>query len=102
MMSKTFRRKNANPEDVRWVLREWCDWFQHTWIDPKSEEGKRRLAKYHSDKRGYRGEPGPSWFRNMTVQRPLRREGVTQLKKYLLDPETEVILEAKPPLDYWT
>jgi hypothetical protein len=101
-MSKTFRRKQTR-DDLRWVLREYVHRAPDRSIHPHSKEGKKLLARYHADMgTNLWREPGPSWFRNITVQRPLRREGSRQLKKYLLNPETEVILDAKPPLVYWS
>ncbi len=102
-MTKTFRRKEPR-DDLRWLLRDY-DYYRGydvQTIDPRSDEGKKRLAMYHAD--GYRGhkEPGPSWYRNLTAERPQRREAKKQLRKYLKNPEMEVILEAKVPLDYWT
>ncbi len=68
-----------------------------------SKEGKRRIAKYFSDSGTHNfKEPGPHWFRNLTSDRPNRRKAKAELRKYLLDPEYEVVLDAKPPLPYWT
>lgn len=69
----------------------------------KSVEGKKRLAKFHSDA-GTHGckEPGPAWWRNMTAERPNRRKAKRELQKYLVDNEYEPIIEAKPRLEYWT
>lgn len=106
-MSRTFRRKNETRE-YDWVLRDWDNWV---WSLPtvrpvftiESKSGKKALAKYHSDAGTHScKEPGPSWFRKITRQRPLRREGKNKLRKFMLDEEIEVIIEEKPPLEYWT
>lgn len=113
-MSRTYRRKNAR-EEYYWVLREYNSdygynddgtWYYQSWYSYHSEdsdEGRKRLSHYHSDAGTFKHkEPGPSWFRNFYSQRPLRRHGKRELKKFLLDPEYEPIIEAKPPLPYWT
>ncbi len=101
-MSKTFRRKQPR-DDYSWVLSAYVYRGPDRRIDPRSKEGKYELARYHSDMgTNLWREPGPSWYRTITRQRPLRREGARQLKKYLLNPEMEVIIEEMPPLEYWS
>jgi hypothetical protein len=109
-MSRTFRRKNVTQE-YYWILRDW-DWAYNTYsicygcrkiIDPKSQQAKNLLAKYHSDSGTHAcKEPGPAWYRNVTRQRPLRREGKEQLRKFMLNEEHEVMITENPPLEYWT
>jgi hypothetical protein len=69
---------------------------------PDSIEGKKRKNEYHSDRAERSKEPGPSWFRNMLVERPQRRDAKNQLRKFMLDSEYEVILNAQDKLEYWT
>ena len=112
-MSRTFRRKNETQE-YYWVLRDWdAYWYfrgytyesvaRYTNYLPKSKEGKKLLNKYHGDAGTHQcKEPGPSWYRRITRQVPLRRSSKEQLRKFMLDEEFEVIIEENPPLEYWT
>lgn len=105
-MSRTYRRKNVPWCDKQWLFCNHYGWG--TWATtrqefvPTIERHREILAKYHAD--GYRGhkEPGPSWFRNLTVQRPARRGGREELRKFLLDPEYDPNIVAMPYLEYWT
>jgi hypothetical protein len=109
-MSRTFRRKNEMQE-YQWVLRDW-DWSYNTYgicygqrktYDRDSKEAITALVRYHSDAGTHQcREPGPSWFRNLTSQRPHRRSSKEQLRKFILDQEFEVIIEDNPHLEYWT
>ncbi len=105
-MSRTFR-KRKNPDffsDIKWVLQDW-DWKtrETVLIDPKSDEAKRRLARWKSDAGTHKcREPGPSWYRRIMRQVPLRREGKEELRKFMLNEEHEVMITENPPLPYWT
>ncbi len=104
-MSRTFRRKNCTYEEYDWVLLSWAGYSLHVSrirLDKKSKEGKKRLARYHSDAGGYYKEPGPAWYRRIVAQVPLRRSSKNELRKFMLNEELEVIIETKPPLPYWT
>ncbi len=109
-MSRTIRRKSETHE-YSWVLRDWDTFFNTYGIcygtrityDPKSKYGKKALAEFHSDAGTFEGkEPGPSWFRNLTTERPQRREAKRQLHKFMLDEEFEVMLNPMDHLEYWT
>lgn len=107
-MSRTFRRKVPHGKtDIKYELFDYvnwpCNWMHPTPIDPKSKEGKRRIARYRSDGGTVRfKEPGPSWYRHLTVERPQRLEARRQLRRFFRDKDYAVILNAKEPLDYWT
>lgn len=103
-MSRTYRRKNET-KDLWWVITDYtyirplCMFIRYRMSDA---EAKVALAKYHSDAyRGFR-EPGPRWYRNLTAERPQRREAVRQLREYMKDSEFVVILPPKNKLKYWT
>ena len=106
-MSKTYRRKKGDQSDLEWHLTELVRipgtyrWI-HIPIKQGTQEYKKLVAEYHSDRYRHFKEPGPAWFRNLTTERPQRREVARQLHKYKMDPDYEVILNAKDPLDYWT
>jgi hypothetical protein len=77
--------------------------FLFMWEVPKPQKEQRRIdALEHRDRSSYFKEPGPAFFRNLYTERPLRRESKRQLKKFLLTPEFEVILDSKGKLEYWT
>ena len=66
-----------------------------------SEEGKKRLAKFHSDRKWrYWNHIGPGWFHNLYSQRPYRRDAKRQIKRYI-DNDIDVQLVRKPKREYW-
>lgn len=89
-MSKTFRRKNYS-RDLSWVLRDWdfsddnLNVGRRIKIDPHSKEGKKRLARYHSDAARFMGN-APSWYCRF-FQKEARIEARRQLHRYLRHPE---------------
>lgn len=114
-MSRTYRRKSGDQSDLHWVLRDrdwiWVDgddlYQRHcvveTHVDRNSKEGKKRLAKYYSDAGTHRcREPGPMWFIRETAQRPYRRRANNEIRKFMRNPEHEVMIESMPHRDYWT
>jgi hypothetical protein len=121
-MSRTYRRKGGKGWwyghiDLYWVLREFhydrvysddgesyrfVRWYEHH--SPKSKEGKKRVAKFHSDAATFAGGGkghGPSWFINEYVQRPHRRDAAREIHKWMKDEDYEVIIESKPKREYW-
>jgi soluble lytic murein transglycosylase-like protein len=101
-MSRTYRDKGHNFFYTRdWVLHDYNANGDRIRIDPKSKEGRKRLAKQRADKTMTWKEPGPAWFRNLTTERPQRRKAKAQLYRYVRGEEFEVMLEAKAPRDYW-
>jgi hypothetical protein len=99
--------KDGVPWDaVEWVRYDpswyWCEHYEFRY-KKTSKEGKKRIAKYFSDNGTYKcKEPGPHWYRNLYTERPNRRKTKRELQKFMLDNEYEPMIEAKPPLDYWT
>lgn len=87
---------------VRWVE---CEPLYDVRYSRNSKEGKRRIAKWHSDRgvTSYK-EPGPSWFKNMTVNRPNRRFYEREIQKWFDDPDYEVQTYKRlyKYADYWT
>jgi hypothetical protein len=72
-------------------------------IDPKSEQGRKILAKAKRDKTVRFKEPGPAWFRNLFEERPLRRSSKRELQKFMADEDYEPIIDARQRKRvYWT
>lgn len=111
-MSRTYRRKTTNR--INWA----CDLeyyiSEHIRVEgtytyvsvpyPKASKAhKKGLARYHSDgaTNNFK-EPGPSFFRNLTAERPHRRDSKEQLRKWTYNEAYEVMILSKPKLDYWT
>ena len=97
-MSRTYRRVNKTHE-YSWVLREWewvgdREWLKATIIDPRSEEGRRRLANFHSDAGcgSYKDCGAPHWYCNRR-ERTRRMEARAELFRFMQRPDTyEVML----------
>ena len=114
-MSRTFRRKQGHGwsygdyslrdalTDRDYIRYEYGEWWRYCWfnviIDPKSKEGKKRIAKFHSDATTVT-QNGPAWFITMQ-QRCYRRNAKRELHKFFQDEEHEVIIADKPKLEYW-
>ena len=121
-MSRTIRFRKTN-HIPWWADYEWKNWqeiteeeffstkydrklYSSNWrskvLYEKKVETKTTFWKIHRDQKFGCKEPGPSWFRNLTSERPQRREGKRQLDKFLLDPDFEVLLDGKVHLEYYT
>lgn len=119
-MSRTIRRKQGigwcyGPRTISDQLEDYCyewivwpgdDKYLHlrrgvVYIDPKSKEGKKRIAKFHSDAGHWHSKGGPSWWICQYMQRPYRRDAKRQIQKALNDDNYEVIIQDKPKRDYW-
>jgi hypothetical protein len=111
-MSRTYRRRNLkefsyyeNPlRESGYVYdEEGNGWWGRYFIDPRSKEGKRRLAQFHSDRgHGWMNWKGPSWFHLMFEQVPYRAWCRQQIIHWMKDPENrDVVLPSKPSREYW-
>lgn len=114
-MSRTYRFKGEDKYRIidSWVLEEyeyvWIDkgngyqWREWTTvhIDQNSKEGKKRLARFHSDKKRHvMVWNAPGWFNRLFSQKPHRMAAKKELHKFKLDPEHEVII-SKPHQEYY-
>lgn len=109
-MSRTYRR--TKNDDNRWNGKNWAiseynyneyGVFSRMYFDKQSVEYARRIAKYHSDAGTHSfKEPGPSWFRNLYSQRPLRRQSRVILQRFVQGEDFDVIINENPKLPYWT
>jgi hypothetical protein len=95
-MSRTYRRRRQRHE-YRWVLRDW-KWCNHilvpVLIDARSKEGRRAIARFHSDaERTMRSGP-PSWYRRIFKIR-LRTRNIRQLRRWFNDPEYDPVFHPR-------
>lgn len=112
-MSRTYRRTKERHrrgwfDDEYWYTSEWVrnevGMISHRERYPKdSIEYKKGYARYHSDAGTHCcKEPGPSWFRNLYSDRPLRRKSKNELRKFMANEEYEPVVDRKGKLPYWT
>ena len=116
-MSRTYRRKSEKDRPSRkrlqWLKSEFMEWHSYAWstftlsyltkLEPGTKTYQERMAEYHSDAGTTNfKEPGPSWYRKLTTERPLRRRNKNELRKFILDNDYEPMIESKGRLDYWT
>lgn len=114
-MSRTYRRRkttqNGMWSDLNFytseVVHPWGEFWYTAYVRvpyPKdSPEYKKGKAKFHSDSgtTSFK-EPGPSWYRRMTTERPAKRKAKRELQKFMYNEEYEPMILPKEPLDYWT
>lgn len=84
-MSRTYRcKKDKHLIEYHSILRDWNYYpsLEYYIFEPNSKEGRKRLAKFHSDNACYiRNWHGPSWYHNLYSQRPYRRDCKKQIQK---------------------
>ena len=87
-MSRTKRRVHSHHQDSWWILRDWdyTDGYRLIQIDPRSKEGRKRLARYHSDAQRTMSGPAPAWYCNI-FQKSARQEARRQLHLFFKNPE---------------
>lgn len=104
-MSRTYRFKKAKYK-TKIALLDWV-WLtpvtlHKVYCDPKSEEGKKRLARCCSDKKwSFYNWKGPSSFHTLFSQRPYRRDVKAQIHRSLRDEDFDVQILRKPKREYW-
>jgi len=89
-MSRTYRRKNQT-HGLYWVLRDYTRaagataGFMYVPVDipARSAEGRKRLAKYHSDHAFVDGQ-APHWFRKLFKRRQ-RMGHLAEIARWLKD-----------------
>lgn len=71
-MARTYRRKQKTHEYC-WLLTDWRRGPGRVRVDPASPEGRRRLARFHSDaQRTLR--MAPAWYRRVDEHQKRHRE----------------------------
>jgi len=86
-MSCTYRRRGARHE-YRWVLRALvfeAGAFREIRIEPRSLQGRRALARFHSDAESTMRSAAPRWYRRAFDHR-LRTFNDRELRRWLADP----------------
>ena len=104
-MSRTYRYRKDE-----WIIKnslyDWV-WNKETWsthkikIDPRSKEGKVKIAKTKADSHyGWDGN-GPGWFIREYIQSPYRVKCKKEITRYIQGKIEDVVLESKPHRVYW-
>jgi len=95
-MSRTYRRRSERHEYC-WVL---CDWNAdapsgaRAMLDRHSREGRRAIARFHSDAEFTMRSGAPHWFRRI-FKRRLRNANARQLRRWLLNPGYDPVMQPR-------
>lgn len=86
-MSRTYRRRSARHE-YPWVLRDWefdpgC--LRIIEIDRRSPEGRRAIARFHSDAQSAMNSGAPRWLRRVFKRRQ-KTFNARELQRWFADP----------------
>ena len=95
-MSRTYRRRRARHE-YRWVLRELVfqsGRFSEVWIDRRSPQGRRAIARFHSDAEFTMRSAAPGWYRRVFDHR-LRTMNDRELRRWLVDPGYDPVQQVR-------
>ena len=95
-MSRTYRRKGERHE-YRWVLREWTfesGYLQRITLDRHSPEGRRTIARFHSDAQVTMNGSAPKCFRRIFKRRQ-RNANTRQFLHWLADAGYEPVMDAR-------
>jgi hypothetical protein len=95
-MSRTYRRCSQR-HDYDWVLRDYR-WFNGALasflISARSKEGRRAIARFHSDACWTLRSAAPRWFRRIFDHRQ-RTLNIKQLRRWLDDPSYDPVFEVR-------
>ncbi len=97
-MSRTYRRRGERHE-YRWVLRDWifdAESFRVTpcLIDRHSPEGRRKIARFHSDAEVTMRSGVPHWFCRIFKRRQ-RNVDARELRCWLADPDYDPLMQSR-------
>ena len=95
-MSRTHRRRGERHE-YRWVLRETVFdgiRFTHIPLDRHSREGRRAIARFHSDAEFTIRSGAPHWYRREFDHR-LRTMNDRELHRWLADPGYDPVMQIR-------
>jgi hypothetical protein len=95
-MSRTYRRRGQRHE-YRWVLLEW-KWrnlvLVPVHISARSKEGRRAIARFHSDAYWTLRSAAPRWYRRIFDHRQ-RTLNARQLHRWLDDPGHDPVFQVR-------
>jgi hypothetical protein len=95
-MSRTYRRRSER-HDYDWILRDSC-WVNGTLvtfrIDPRSKEGRRAIARFHSDAHWSLRSSAPRRYRH-SFDHHLRTLNDKQIPHWLDDPGYDPVFAAR-------
>lgn len=94
-MSRTYRRRRHRYE-YRWVLRDWRNsplFGPPLRLDRHSAEGRRAIARFHSDNEITMRGAAPRWYRKV-FDRRLCTYNNKEIRRWLADPGYEPVMQA--------
>lgn len=95
-MSRTYRRRGQQ-HDCQWVLRDyrWVGGALVTFlIDPRSKEGRRAIACFHSDAYWTLRSTAPRWYRRIFDHRQ-GTVNTRELRRWLDDSGYDPVFDAR-------
>jgi len=95
-MSRTYRRRRHR-YDYRWVLRDWnadAPFGARVLLDRHSRDGRRAIARFHSDAETTMRSGAPRWYRRAFDHR-LRTRNDGQLRRWLMDADYDPVFEIR-------
>lgn len=95
-MSRTYRRRGARYE-YHWVLREVAfvsGRFLEIRIDRRSLQGRRAIARFHSDAELTMRSAAPRWYRRVFDHR-LRTLNDRELRRWIADPGYDPVQQVR-------
>lgn len=95
-MSRTYRRRGERHE-YRWVLREyeWAgDNLVSVYLEARSPEGRKAIARFHSDAQSTMRSAAPRWYRR-TFDHRVRTLNSRELRRWFNDPEYDPVFQAR-------
>ena len=94
-MSCTYRRRGERHE-YRWVLRDWnaaAPFWARAMLDCHSPDGRRAIARFHSDAEFTMRSAAPRWYRRV-FDHGLRTMNDRELRRWLADPGYDPVMQA--------
>jgi hypothetical protein len=95
-MSRTYRRRGER-HDYDWVLHDsrWVNGLLTPFrIDARSEEGRRAVARFHSDAYWSLRSPAPHWYRRIFDHRQ-RTLNTRELRRWFDDPGYDAVVDVR-------
>jgi hypothetical protein len=95
-MSRTYRRRRHRYE-YSWALRDWKASVASgttVMLDSRSREGRRAIARFHSEKEVTMGGAAPPWYRKVFDRRQSTFND-KQLRRWLADLGYDPVIQAR-------